>query len=339
MTLGCLSPIIGIGLFIFLIIQLEIGKAFLYGFLSFIVMFIFAMISGSIDLKKKEKQKSVLYSLKPNTSHIQESLSYVSDDLLSKLAIDDVNGKFYIWTPKNPEIKTIEDVTLGMPYQLHKYNQSDILSVEFIEDGNVLSYLSRQSKKATYFLEGLPTFEVEPITEKKSEHEVNRITFKIIVRDKSKPIHLFNFYHNLSESLQKNFAEYKQIYSDIQQWLTAFHLMMKEADQQEGFTAESIAPIRNQERSASHSDGLNKSIHTSTEQNMLIRTKLLPLLREVIHKRVQKEPGFTTISENQPSQTSSYFDELLKKNREMMSKKQPLQISWVRLLFTFLAGK
>lgn len=306
-TIGCLFPILGIALFIYLLFQKSFVNAFAIGIFSLLAVIIIAQIDNSIEKRMEMKQRNILLALQPQGQSFNVDSTYISNDLRTKIMIDNTNGHLYIWAPKDFQIKTIADVTYKTEYQLFPYLQTDILAVEYIEDDHIIQQLTRKSSTAKIWLEEHPIFQQVPSNQKNNQTEVNVISIRIFMRDHVKPIHTLYFYNNPSDSLQKSLDDYKEIQMDVQHWLSAFHLMMTKADLQENNIKE---PINKFDR--------NQTYTSSSDKTIMISSKLLPILQQIILQKSAAE----SIMTHRPETNSTYFEDLLKRNHEIMSRKK-----------------
>lgn len=283
----------------------------------------FAIFAGTIESKKKAQQQNFLLALKPDSDHFHDSLSYIADDLRTKITIDNKNDRLFIWLPEDPNVKTINDVKLGMTYKVHTYSHTDILAIQQIEDDVCLTKRARKSSSAKFWLTETPAFTDVSTTQPASKSEVNTISLVILVRDKAYPIHRIHFYTNPSKNLQKNTDEYKQIQTDLQQWLTAFDFMMKEADQKEGVTTYAAENLPfDKLPKMPHVKSNSEQIQKKNAKDQIISMKLLPVLQQVMHKKTQTEASLKHDAQFEATKSSSYFDRLLQQNREIMAGKQ-----------------
>lgn len=274
-------------------------------------MLAFLGIGGMIDANKKVKQRNILLSLKPNDPDFHNSLSYVSDDVRTKMTLDSVNKQLFIWTPENDHVKTIADVKPNMPYKIYRYSFDNILAVEHIVDDHIVGKLTRKSASAKFWLENLPAVTNLPTQDANQFKKFNKISLKLLVQDQAKPIYWIHFYTNNSQALDKQTDDYKQIQTDLQQWLTAFHFIIKDADKKDGY----IASEDDEQENASVPNTM------TTEKELIIQTKLIPLLQLVSQQKMQNHALLH--KDYEPSApTSSYFNDLLNKNREMMDRRE-----------------
>lgn len=305
--LGCLSPMVGIGFLVYFIF-LKAALNGLYSVLSlFLLMIFFILLATKIEEKRKEKQKNFLLTFKPEVDGFQETQSFISFDLLSKIAMDANKECLYLWAPENNDAKAQKNVYYGMPYQVLTYKYSDILAVEMFENKIPISTVSRRSKSARFLLDGLEiATDTDPLQmEQTKNKELTKIELKLTVNDSIKPIHLIRFYFDPHKSLRKESIEYQSIQNDLQHWFTALHLIIKNSDKKDGFV------------NTSQESGLKVAEH---EQIVNATSQLLSVLKKVLHNKLNDETQFNFDSKIEQSKEapSSYFDELLKKNRKQL---------------------
>src|SRR4051812_33333002 len=106
--LGCLSPIIGVTIFIYLFINQSLLSGFIYLGVLLVIMIILIVIASQMEDKRKAKQKHPLSTLQPKVENYHETQSYVSYDILSKITLDEENKRIYFWAPKNQEVYSIK---------------------------------------------------------------------------------------------------------------------------------------------------------------------------------------------------------------------------------------
>ena len=316
--LGCLSPIIGVTILIYLLVHESLLSGLIYLGVFIVIMIILFVIASQLEDKRKAKQKHLLSALQPKDEDYYETQSYVAYDILSRIAVDAKNERIYFWAPENPEIYTIKDAFYGMPYQIFSYPYSALLSVQIIEDSATVSTKSRQSKSARVLLDGLePTNDTPP--EKPSSNErINSMALKLILKDQVRPIHVVPFYTDSNSSLNKDSPEYRRAKNEIEQWFTILHFIIKDTDQKEGYIYAQETEI---EQPQFISDAEEKRIQYPVydEHKALVKTQLLSVLNQVIYKKIVEYGAVKTDVSPQPRENAtSYFDELLQKNRKQL---------------------
>lgn len=310
--IGCFSLVIGIGFFFYFLINKSILTAFLYVISSLFILIIFASFSAAAENKRKEQQKNLISTFQPNDKDFQETQSFISFDLLSKVTMDEKHKRIYLWTPENKDIQMLKNVYYGMPYQLFTYEYSDILAIELLEDNTLISTISRRSKSAFFLLDGLQTIQAKAPGEP-SIKKVHAIELKIIVNDRVKPIHIIRFYSDPTTSLQKGSAEYQKVQNDIEHWVTVLNLIIKEADQEEGVHHNDKNGLNKSNTPSSEITKL-KELHVEKhEKKRIAKIQLLSVLNQIISIKLNDEEPMQSIRN-----TDSYFDQLLEKNREQL---------------------
>lgn len=316
LVLGCLSFIIGGLVFIFLLFTKGIGIALLYGFFFFILMIVFVAVFGTIDSTNQKKQRNLLLSLRPQDQNFNNSLSFASADLLTRITTDQVNERLYIWTPKEKNIATLGDVKPGMSYSLATFNHSDILAVEYLEDETVVKQLKRPSPLAESWLEKSSDLKNSQVDQEASEDKIHTISLKIFVKNETTGTYTINFYHNSVFGLRKKDDEYKKIQVELQKWLTLFQEIIKKVDRQDEHLIES------DEVDVLDNAAIQNVPKSRCSEKEIVKMKLIATLKQVLLKKQETSSIHGSTKTNQLEQTSSYFEDILKKNREMMHGKK-----------------
>lgn len=312
MGIGCFSLVVGIGFFFYFLINKSILSAFLYVISSLLILIIFASFSAATENKRKEQQKKLISTFQPNDKDFQETQSFISFDLLSKLTMDEKYKRIYLWAPENKDIQMLKNIYYGMPYQLFNYEYSDILAIELLEDNTLISAISRRSESAFFLLDGLQTIQ-EKAPEEPSIKKVHTIELKIIVNDRVKPIHIIRFYSDPTTSLQKGSAEYHKVQNDVEHWVTVLNLIIKEADKEEGVVHNDQKGLNKSSTPSSENTTLKELPVEEDEKKIIAKKQLLSVLNQIISIKLNNDETIQSIRN-----TNSYFDQLLEKNKEQL---------------------
>ena len=143
--LGCLSPIVGIGLLLYFLFQSSIFLGFLSVIISLLAMTILFVLTSQIEEKRKIKQAEFLQTFQPNQYDAQKYKSFTSYNLLSKIAIDEQQGKVYFWVPYSDKGENSTKAYVGMPYIIKAYNYSDIFAIKLAEDNYQTATVKRNT--------------------------------------------------------------------------------------------------------------------------------------------------------------------------------------------------
>lgn len=330
-ALGCLSMLVGGAFFIYFLINKSIGTAFLYASISFILMIILAVIGSQIDEKRKRKHKEYLLTLQPTEKQFQETQTFVSFDLLSKIAMDEQNERIYLWAPEKRSVQSLKDISYRMPYQLFSYAYAEILAVEVVESGASIRMNSRRSQSSKFFLDGLQPITEDFLKEQTDEQPAYSIMLKLILKDRVKPIHLIQFYADSAKSPNKNSEIYQKVLKDLEHWFTVLHFIMKDIDKIEGYEYDPNDETNNliEKSHAINSSGFKskrvKQMKQTTNFNTskditFARVQLLSVLNQVTYMKLNEGLLLNNDEETKkyPEVSSSYFNQLLEKNREQM---------------------
>lgn len=195
-SLGCLTLVAGIILTVIYLYLGQYSAAFAMLAVFILLTAIFFGLMSSIAKRKKAKQIQYLQTIQPSFP-FQETHSFISSDVWTKIAIDEEKEKICIWQAHTDE----QYINTQTPYQIYEYTFNDILACEMSENDVSIGTVARESEKAKTFLNGLFTEEDGSIiggqnttTQPKNSTEVNSLELKIIVNDFSKPYHVIRFY-------------------------------------------------------------------------------------------------------------------------------------------------
>ncbi|MDW0117094.1 hypothetical protein QTL97_09115 [Sporosarcina thermotolerans] len=230
---GCLAPIIGtIALF-----TLVRQDQFLYGFIFFAIFFgfaaLFLTLATRTENKLKAKQLEHLETYKPKKSTYHETHAFVSDDLLSKIAIDERNRRIHFWEPSLlADGKRVSKAYLKMPYEIFDYSYEQLLAIETYENGIRKKVVFSEVEGTTDRLEAIGQ-SLDPVINEKMSlarkailRKTVTIEMKIIVDDETKPFHIIRFYSNLDKRLKKESPEYIEVYRKMSHWITLLTFIM-----------------------------------------------------------------------------------------------------------------
>ena len=166
--------------------------------------------------------------------------------------------------------------------------------------------------------------ETTSIMKKPSNNErINAIELKLILKDRVRPIHTVRFYSDTNSSLNKSTPEYQRAKNEIDQWFTILHFIIKENDQKEGYFHPQEKEIEQPQiisKGQLKEDKIQVHYPIHDESKALVKAQLLSVLNQVIYKKIV---DYSTLEKNddspQPIENStSYFDELLEKNRKQL---------------------
>ncbi|MCG7344532.1 hypothetical protein MHZ92_10325 [Sporosarcina sp. ACRSL] len=231
---GCLAPIIGIFSLFYFINR----DAFLPGFVFFGLFFgfavIFLILSTRAEEKVKAKQLEHLETYKPTNSRFEESHSFVSDDLMSKIAIDEKNRRLYFWEPTPLVDGTrVKKAFLKMPYVLSDYSYDQLLAYEIYENGIRKQTFVKVAEGTEDRIEALGQ-SVEPIIDKKMSltrktilRKIATIEMKIILDNEEKPVQIIRFYSSLDKRLKKDSPDYIAIQRKVDQWVSLLTFILE----------------------------------------------------------------------------------------------------------------
>ncbi|WP_252502542.1 hypothetical protein [Sporosarcina sp. Marseille-Q4943] len=229
--LGCLAPIIGIAAMFYFIKR----EAFLPGFLFFALFFgfaaLFLTLSTRTEEKLKARQKEYLSTFQPDARNYVES--FIADDLLSKIAIDEKNRRIHFWEPALIDGKPIKKAFHKMPYILSDYPYSALLAVEVYENGTRQKTVVNDAEGTIERIEALGQSVTQiinkkmPIVKKAIHRRIATIEMKIIIDDETKPVRIIRFYSNLDKRLKKDSTDHHSLQREVDHWVSLLTFIME----------------------------------------------------------------------------------------------------------------
>ncbi|MDY0406296.1 hypothetical protein P5G51_013655 [Virgibacillus sp. 179-BFC.A HS] len=130
-----LSFFCGVGIIIFLLVK----GAFLYAFLSFILLFIFGIIAAGkytkLQNRLNESMKARIASLQPSAKDFQSTIVFIPDSLTVKLVFDVPAKRLYIWRP----VSTRTEMSMDMPFNIFNYAFDEISEVKVIANDQTIA--------------------------------------------------------------------------------------------------------------------------------------------------------------------------------------------------------
>lgn len=231
---GCLAPIIGVVVLIYLLNTDAVIPGFLFfaAFFGFGVLFL--NLSIRAEQKVKQKQREYLDSFKPSATNYTESHAYVSYDLLSKIAVDEKNQRIYFWEPDTTDGKTLSRAYLHMPYTVKSYTYKQLLAIELFENGTRQQTVVNEAPRTIERIEELGQ-SVEQIIKNKSTlirkviyRKVATMEMKVLIDDKEKPYRIIRFYTNLDKRLKRGSVSYSTVKQDSDHWMSLLTFVMNQ---------------------------------------------------------------------------------------------------------------
>lgn len=229
---GCLAPIIGIAAMFYFIKR----DAFLPGFFFFAAFFgfaaLFLSLSTRAEEKLKAKQRDYLNTFLPKAANYIESHTFIADDLLSKIAVDEKNRRIYFWEPAPIDGKPVKKAFVKMPYILSDYPYSAILAVEVYENGTRQKTVVKEAEGTMERIEALGQ-SITPVVDKKMSlakkaihRRIATVEMKIIIDDDTKPVRIIRFFANLDKRMKKESTDHVAMERQVDHWISLLTFIM-----------------------------------------------------------------------------------------------------------------
>ncbi len=184
--------------------------------ISIVVIFILGIAFTYNDGKKAEENKQQLLN---DISNVEYTKSYITDDGLRALLVNDTSKDLYIYKDN----------------KLNKINYKNILQTEIVEDSKAITQTSRSSQVAGTILGSISLGATGALigglsASQKHNNKVKTVGLRIVVNDTNHPI---------QEVLIKDFEryvmteskEYKEFYDIAFEWFKTTEVLIHQADQ------------------------------------------------------------------------------------------------------------
>ncbi|MFD2211976.1 hypothetical protein ACFSMW_19905 [Virgibacillus halophilus] len=148
--IGGLSFLGSVGILLFLLLK----GAFLYTFLSFILLAIIGLIATDRYTKLQNRlnacMKKRIASLQPSANDFQNTVMFLPDSLTVKLVFDFPAKRLYIWRPVDGKA----GLNMDMPFNIFAYNFDEISKVKVIANDQTIANSKDFSEKEADSVEG-----------------------------------------------------------------------------------------------------------------------------------------------------------------------------------------
>ncbi|WP_252502151.1 hypothetical protein [Sporosarcina sp. Marseille-Q4943] len=318
--LGCLTPVFGfilLGYFFF-------NRSFLLGIVALVVSFlagfiVFGIVS-EVEDKRKVKQKEFLRTFKPAHFDSDKHKSFTSEDLLSKIAIDEQQEIVYLWTPHSKKGEIVTRAYPRMPYIINAYDYSDILAINLKFDNHQTASVQRNTHYTNFFLNKIK--EEDAANSDANNQSVDRIRsmdLEIIVDDHTKPRHLIRFNPDPTTYLSKDSLEYYEYLNKRQEWFTKLQFII---EQKSDVAQKNERPIETGAPSLCAAPTNEFPVEIKTRILIADDTKQYSLLlHEESEDTIEVSPEIEQIDtqhEQAVEKPMSYFEQLVEKNRRQL---------------------
>ncbi|MCM3744006.1 hypothetical protein M3193_07595 [Sporosarcina luteola] len=318
--IGCSTPIFGLillGYFFY-------NRSFMLGIgalvLCFLAGVLVLVIVSQVEDKRKKTQTEFLQTFQPDQFNSNRHKSFTSDDLLSKIALDEQREKIYLWMPDLYKDVKVTKAYMNMPYIIKTYNYSDILAVNLKEDNYETASFQRDTHFANFLVNKVK--EEEAAAGSPANQPIDKITsmdLEIIVDDNTNPRHLIRFYYAPYTPLRKDSLGYAAHVKERQEWFTRLKTII---EQQNAATQEVESPIKTLE-SPIHA-GTSRPVAMQKETRLTVEVDMdryAMSLHDHTEKNAEENPEIN-VAEPQHEQEivkpTSYFEQLLEKNRRQL---------------------
>ncbi len=316
--LGCFIPILGITLLVYFFFQHSFILGLFIGVTSIIVsLFIFGIVS-QMEEKRKQQQLEFLQTFQPKQVDSKKLKSYTSYDLLTKIAVDPKQKKVYVWIPNVAQGKTIKKVFAGMSYVIKTYDFSDLLAVQYTEEGHPMASAQRDTNYTNFLLNKVREEDSETNRSARPPiDKVDSVAIDVIVNDTTESRHRIHFYHEPYRHIRKDSPKYKAFYNEAYKLFSLLEKVVHETEQNLEVSMETASPTINEEVVVEPSPvkKTHITVELDTKQPEWQLSKEYPSLVENKTESITKEKSKEEQTVEKPT---SYFEQLVEKNRRQL---------------------
>ena len=131
---GCFTPILGFVLLGYLFSNRSFAGGVVALVICLVVMIFLFGFGSQLEQKQKAKQLEFMDTFVPDEFDSQRNKSFTSYDLLTKIAIDELQKKVHFWMPDPELVGDVKKAYAKMPYIIHTYTFSELLAVNLKEN-------------------------------------------------------------------------------------------------------------------------------------------------------------------------------------------------------------
>ncbi|WP_339252446.1 hypothetical protein NSQ43_01470 [Sporosarcina sp. FSL W8-0480] len=257
--------------------------------------------SQIVEGRQKEKQKEDLLSLNSDLAEFDKMPSFMSTDLLTRVAIDREKQRLYIWFAEDKDGKVLQKPYLGMPYRFLNFALKDLEGIAIVE--NASFFISHG--KVDDILEGTKGSNSPTALDK-----VNFLSLLVKMDHEKHSLFQVNFYNKPYIPLAKDSPEYAAQLREARKCYDRLEVAMSQSKR----TPESISQPLHDELISSHK--VEVPIQTLEMQR---RETAKP--SEQVEREIKKEQPVSK-QQVQEEPELSYFDRLVAENKRQLNERR-----------------
>lgn len=211
--LGCLSPLVACIIFVFAMMN---GAGWLgwsvVGILAFLTIPLFAK-AHTLEVGQLAKQRESLSSIQPPAGNLDDTLTYVSSDALTRVTIHEESRQIYCWRAVDGLGKPLTTPKVNMSYTLDNYGFTELDAVAIVENSEVIdmSYTSTNIPMLEYIKKEIYSKLPKNIQSKK----IHTLALVIEIRNWTQPFYQVNFVKGNYTQTETDTPEYEKLLKEI----------------------------------------------------------------------------------------------------------------------------
>ncbi|WP_025783962.1 hypothetical protein [Sporosarcina sp. D27] len=211
--LGCLSPLVGC---IFLALAIINGASWLgwsvVAILLFLTIPLFAK-ANSLEVDQLAKQRESLSSIQPPAGNLENTLTYVSSDALTRVTIHEESRQIFCWRAVDGLGKPLTTPKANMSYTLDNYGFPELEAVAIVENSEVIdmSFTSTNIPMLEYIKKEIYSKLPKNIQPKK----IHTLALVIEIRNWTQPFYQVNFVKGNYTQVETDTPEYEKLLEEL----------------------------------------------------------------------------------------------------------------------------
>lgn len=211
--LGCLSPLLASIFFVFAMINGAgwIGWSVI-GILAFLTIPLSAK-SHTLAVGQLAKQRESLSSIQPPAGNLDDTLTYVSSDALTRVTIHEESRQIYCWRAVDGLGKPLTTPTANMSYTLDNYGFTELDAVAIVENSEVIdmSYTSTNIPMLEYIKKEI----YSKLPKNTQSKKIHTLALVIEIRNWTQPFYQVNFVEGNSTQIETDTPEYEKLLNEL----------------------------------------------------------------------------------------------------------------------------
>lgn len=338
---GCLFPICGL---IFLASALLNGGAWGEGIIGVVLILVAIPLfakAQKLEEARLTQQREDLGSIKPPEGNLDNTLTYISCDALTRVTIHEESRQLFCWRALDDLGKPLTQAKVNMTYTLEQYGFDDVLSAAIVENSDVInmSYISTNIPLQEYIKQQITSKLPNDI----KSNKVHTLALVIQFRAVGNPFYQVNFIKDKFMDIETNSPEYDDLLNVLELWGTALTNIINNQPFQEAvrpvnvtIKKQSTAPKVDMNLISRPQDNGAKvlgkmDISNPTNERKVSKPAISPSTNEIINEAspINKTVKQLAEADETPVEPKelSYFEKLVAENKRQLAKKGANEVS------------